>query len=86
MDWRSEPEQVVEFVRSIELPSGTVSERVGNWVWITFQEKPAAEIRKQISDAGFRWINKRGAWAHCCGHVCKHGSGDPKDKYVTETI
>jgi hypothetical protein len=31
------------------------AEVVGKWVWVTFKEQPAAEIRQQLAQLGFHW-------------------------------
>ena len=84
----SDTNTVIEFVKRLTMPIGTKIEVVGVWVWITFPEKPPTEIRKQIKDAGFRWVPTRPGkpWAHACGEFRRKGKGDPKDKYDTELV
>ena len=43
------------------------AEVVGKWVWVTFKETPAAEIRQQLAQLGFHWNRERQAWQHPCG-------------------
>jgi hypothetical protein len=40
---------------------------VGNWIWISFREIPSPEIRRDLSQLGFHWNNKRQLWQHPCG-------------------
>lgn len=54
---------------------------VGRWVWLKFESKPDQEVRDELKAAGFRWVKKRGEWAHNCGHPCHHGHGNPRFKY-----
>jgi len=55
---------------------------VGRWVWASFSDKPSEEIRDALKTMGFRWIDKRKAWAHNCGYHSKPARGyDPRDKY-----
>ena len=74
--------EVVEFCRVHNLPG----EIVGRWVWLRFGAKPGPEVRELIKSYGFRWVNRRGAWAHNCGHYCKQGVGDPRLKYGCRAI
>ena len=75
--------QVVEFCRSL----GLDAELVGEWVWVTFAEKPDAEIRKSLKDFGFKWSKRRGKWAHNCGKPTKPARvGNPWDKYNHRTV
>jgi len=62
------------------------AELVGSWVWVSFDEKPEEDTRKLLKDAGFRWIRKRGKWAHNCGIPCKAGKTSPWDKYEHKYI
>jgi len=57
------------------------AEIVGRWIWISFDEKPSDTIRQKLKDYGFRWIKRRGRWAHNCGHPSKRGKIDPRFKY-----
>jgi hypothetical protein len=53
---------VVRWTKHHNLPA----ELVGRWVWVTFTDKPAPEIRAALIRAGFRYSGKRRAWAHWC--------------------
>jgi len=39
----------------------TVSEE-RDWVWVAFHDKPPADVRQLLKDAGFRWGKTRRAW------------------------
>ncbi len=58
-----------------------VAEVVGKWVWVTFKEQPAAEIRQQLAQLGFHWNRDRQAWQHPCGQFSLSSSSDPHEKY-----
>ena len=58
-----------------------VAEVVGKWVWVTFKESPAAEIRQQLAQLGFHWNRERQAWQHPCGQFSLSSSNDPHEKY-----
>jgi hypothetical protein len=68
---------VIEFCRDNDFPADIV----GQWVWIRFDAKPSADVRDKLKGAGFKWINKRGQWAHDCGRPSRRGKGDPRWKY-----
>ena len=58
-----------------------VAEVVGKWIWVQFEDVPAAEIRKQLSELGFHWNNGRRAWQHPCGlYRNEVSSVDPRNK------
>jgi len=63
--------EVIEFCR--EHGWFDTAEVVGRWVWLSFSSKPSADIRQELKDYGFRWIAKRGRWAHNCGHPSRRG-------------
>jgi len=71
--------EVLEFVKAHGL--SPFAEIVGRWIWLSFPDKPAADVREQIKGYGFRWIQKRGRWAHNCGHYSIGGQADPRSKY-----
>ena len=59
-----------------------LAEVVGKWVWVQFQEIPAAKICQQISELGFHWNRARQAWQHPCGlNRNESASFDPRNKY-----
>ena len=58
-----------------------LAEVVGRWVWVTFKEQPAAEIRQQLAQLGFHWNRERQAWQHPCGKFTLSSPHDPHEKY-----
>jgi hypothetical protein len=58
-----------------------LAEVVGKWVWVTFKEQPAAELRQQLAQLGFHWNRERQAWQHPCGQFRLRGFQDPHEKY-----
>jgi hypothetical protein len=65
-----------------QLPAAyRLAEVVGRWVWVTFKEQPAAEIRQQLAQLGFHWNRERQAWQHPCGAFRLRGFQDPHEKY-----
>jgi len=59
-----------------------LAEVVGKWVWVTFTEQPAENVRAGLSQIGFHWNNSRKCWQHPCGQFATEGSGaDPRQKY-----
>jgi hypothetical protein len=58
-----------------------LAEVVGKWIWVTFKETPAAEIRQQLAQLGFHWNRERQAWQHPCGQFRLRGFQDPHEKY-----
>ena len=57
------------------------AEVVGKWVWVTFKETPAAEIRQQLAQLGFHWNRERQAWQHPCGQFRLASQQDPHNRY-----
>lgn len=57
------------------------AEVVGAWVWISFDAKPAADIRALLYNLGFSWNKKRQAWQNPCGVWRRHSAGNPRWKY-----
>jgi len=60
-----------------------LAEVVGKWVWVTFKETPAAEVRQQLAQLGFHWNRERQAWQHPCGKFSLGSQADPHEKYST---
>jgi hypothetical protein len=54
---------------------------VGQWVWVEFAEKPAADVRAVLKALGFHWNRDREAWQHPCGVFSARGTHDPRWKY-----
>ena len=59
------------------------AEVVGKWVWVSFSEQPAAEIRQQLAQLGFHWNRERQAWQHPCGQFSMGSPSDPHEKYAS---
>jgi len=74
--------EVVEFCRVHNLPG----EIVGRWVWVRFTDRPGLGVRELLKGFGFRFVSRRAAWAHACGHPCRQGVGDPRLKYGCRAI
>jgi len=75
-------DEVLELLRRWAPQAYDLAEVVGKWVWVTFPEAPAEELRGQLSQFGFHWNNKRKAWQHPCGQFATEGStADPRTKY-----
>ena len=65
-----------------QLPAAyRLAEVVGKWVWVQFNEQPAAEIRQTLAQLGFHWNRERQAWQHPCGQFSLSSSTDPHEKY-----
>ena len=65
-----------------QLPAAyRLAEVVGKWVWVTFKEQPAAEVRQQLAQLGFHWNRERQAWQHPCGKFSLSSNSDPHEKY-----
>ena len=75
-------DRVLELLRKWMPEQFNLAEVVGQWVWITFTEQPAEQVRGQLSQFGFHWNNSRKCWQHPCGQFRAEGSGeDPRQRY-----
>jgi hypothetical protein len=75
-------EKVLDLLRQWLPKAYDLAEVVGKWVWVTFPEQPAEQVRGQLSQFGFHWNNSRKCWQHPCGQFATEGSGaDPRQKY-----
>jgi hypothetical protein len=75
-------EKVLDILRRWMPRQYELAEVVGKWIWITFTEQPAEQVRGQLSQFGFHWNNARKCWQHPCGQFATDGSGaDPRQKY-----
>ena len=75
-------EKVLDLLRRWLPAQYDLAEVVGKWIWITFTEQPAEQVRGQLSQFGFHWNNSRKCWQHPCGQFATEGSGaDPRQKY-----
>jgi hypothetical protein len=73
--------KVLEILKASNPGLFNLAEVVGKWVWVTFKEQPAAEIRQQLAQLGFHWNRERQAWQHPCGQFRLHSVQDPHQKY-----
>ena len=74
-------EKVLQLLQAASPDLFRLAEVVGKWVWIAFQEQPAAELRQQLAQLGFHWNRERQAWQHPCGQFRLRGFQDPHEKY-----
>jgi hypothetical protein len=56
-------------------------EVVGQWVWLSFQEKQPRELTAVLSQLGFHWNNRRQVWQHPCGQLTARADFDPRRRY-----
>ena len=71
-------EQVIEYCKFQRLNA----ERVGSWVWVSFDEKPDEATINNLKEYGFRYSPRRKKWAHNCGHPTRSSQTvNPWDKY-----
>jgi hypothetical protein len=73
--------KVLELLKTSNPGLFNLAEVVGKWVWVTFRETPAPELRQILAQLGFHWNRERQAWQHPCGAFRLHGAGDPHEKY-----
>jgi hypothetical protein len=74
-------DQVVKLLSSKAPALFDLAEVVGSWIWITFPEPPAIEIRQQLAQFGFHWNNARKVWQHPCGQMTERSPSNPREKY-----
>ena len=62
-----------------------LTEVVGQWVWIHFEERQPRSVTAQLAQLGFHWNNARQTWQHPCG-VKAEGSrtANPREKYGSQ--
>ena len=73
--------KVLELLKTSNPGLFNLAEVVGKWVWVTFRETPAPELRQMLAQLGFHWNRERQAWQHPCGAFRLRGAGDPHEKY-----
>jgi hypothetical protein len=74
--------QVLSLLVTTSPDAYRLAEVVGKWVWVQFNQVPAAEIRQQLSQLGFHWNRARHAWQHPCGlYRDIAATVDPRQKY-----
>jgi hypothetical protein len=75
-------DRVLDLLRRWMPAQYNLAEVGGKWVWITFPEQPAEQVRGQLSQFGFHWNNYRKCWQHPCGQFATESSGaDARQKY-----
>ena len=73
--------KVLELLKTSNSGLFNLAEVVGYWIWVTFRETPAAELRQQLAQLGFHWNRERQAWQHPCGAFRLRSQADPHEKY-----
>ena len=74
-------EKVLALLQQQDRRLWELAEVVGKWVWVSFTEQPAAEVRQTLAQLGFHWNRTRQSWQHPCGQFRLSSSGDPREKY-----
>jgi hypothetical protein len=54
---------------------------VGNWVWVQFEQQPPRHITATLSELGFHWNRRRQLWQHPCGQIMNGAPYDPRRRY-----
>jgi hypothetical protein len=75
--------QVLDLLQAEAAEFFDKAEVVGQWVWITFQDKQPREVTARLAEFGFHWNNQRGVWQHPCGQLRPGTQHDPRQKYQT---
>ena len=75
--------KVLELLQASNTGLFNLAEVVGKWVWVTFRETPAPELRQILAQLGFHWNRERQAWQHPCGQFRLRGFQDPHEKYAS---
>ena len=73
--------KILELLKTSNSGLFNLAEVVGKWVWVTFRETPAPELRQMLAQLGFHWNRERQAWQHPCGAFRLRGFQDPHEKY-----
>src|ERR1017187_9256740 len=73
--------KVLELLRNANPGLFHLAEVVGKWVWVTFRETPAPELRQVLAQLGFHWNRERQAWQPPCGAFRLRGFQAPHEKY-----
>jgi len=73
--------KVLELLKNANPGLFNLAEVVGKWVWVTFRETPAPELRQMLAQLGFHWNRERQAWQHPCGQFRLSSAYDPHEKY-----
>ena len=73
--------KVLELLKTSNSGLFNLAEVVGKWVWVTFRETPAPELRQTLAQLGFHWNRERQAWQHPCGAFRLSSAADPHERY-----
>ena len=76
-------EKVLALLQQQDRRLWELAEVVGKWIWVSFKETPAAEIRQSLAQLGFHWNRERQPWQHPCGQFRLSSAQDPHEKYST---
>ncbi len=76
-------EKVLQMLQIASPDLFRVAEVVGKWIWVSFTEQPAAEVRQTLAQLGFHWNRQRQAWQHPCGQFRLSSAGDPRERYAS---
>jgi hypothetical protein len=74
-------EKVLALLQQQDRRLWELAEVVGKWIWVSFSEQPAAEVRQTLAQLGFHWNRTRQSWQHPCGQFRLSSAGDPHEKY-----
>ena len=74
-------EKVLAMLQQQDRRLWEMAEVVGKWIWVSFSEQPAAEVRQTLAQLGFHWNRTRQSWQHPCGQFRLSSAGDPHEKY-----
>jgi hypothetical protein len=74
-------EKVLSLLQQQDRRLWELAEVVGKWIWVSFSEQPAAEVRQTLAQLGFHWNRTRQSWQHPCGQFRLASAGDPHEKY-----
>lgn len=76
-------EKVLQMLQTASPDLFRIAEVVGKWIWVSFTEQPAAEVRQTLAQLGFHWNRQRQAWQHPCGQFRLSSAGDPRERYTS---
>ena len=76
-------DKVLALLHTVNPDLFNLAEVVGKWIWVSFQDQPAATLRQQLAQLGFHWNRERQAWQHPCGEFRLRGASDPHEKYAS---
>lgn len=75
-------EQLLQLLQKEAPQLWEMAQVVGNWVWITFPQRPPRQTTTTLSQFGFNWNKIRQAWQHPCGDAgSKRANYAPRKRY-----